>query len=110
MRILPGPNAQRPPLVRMASQSYNDNDNSPRRGEKELAPRCSAELHSAVSQNCIRLGTRLLKGCCRFAPPADCKSAIRQSATLRYVVAASLRGLASGPPHIGTEDRSGGKG
>jgi rhomboid family GlyGly-CTERM serine protease len=50
-----------------------------------LAKPRSAELHSAVSQNCIlrnsgesqRLGT--------FPHPADFKSAIQQSATLRYV-------------------------
>ena len=44
----------------------------------------SAELHSAVSPTCSRLGI----GCCRTrrtgGRPADYKSALRQSATLRY--------------------------
>jgi oligogalacturonide lyase len=46
---------------------------------------CSAELHSAVSPNCIRQGGRTGRNTSPFEK-ADFKSAIQQSSTLRYVV------------------------
>ena len=68
------------------------------RNKAATARRRSAELHSAVSQNCIlprsakvqALGTHASRGEWRirllrtFVSPAECNSAIRQNTILRY--------------------------
>ena len=44
----------------------------------------SAELHSAVSPNCIRQGVRLFRKLAPSPRAAECNSAIRQIGNLRY--------------------------
>ena len=44
----------------------------------------SAEFHSAVSQICNLRSVAQFDASQHFRRPADCKSAIRQSETLRY--------------------------
>ncbi len=50
--------------------------------------RRSAELHSAVSQNCILQGSAGIRSPRTFASLAECNSAIRQTTSLRYDVGA----------------------
>ena len=49
-----------------------------------LVHSCSAELHSAVSPNCIRQGVRLVRKLAPSPRAAECNSAIRQIGNLRY--------------------------
>ncbi len=45
----------------------------------------SADFQSAVSPNCIRQGVQILASVASYGRQADCKSAIQQSRTLRYL-------------------------
>ncbi len=64
----------------------------------EARARRSADFQSAVSPNCIRQGSRQFQPQRSFESAADSKSAIRQSATLRYVLCGCISlVLALGP-------------
>src|ERR1041385_4590595 len=51
----------------------------------------SAELHSAVSPNCIRQNVGQHRSASNLSRRADCKSAIQQNAILRYKAPSPLR-------------------